>query len=151
VRQPRQHARICIVFNFLGHLVISLFGRGHFFGFGTQNSQVDRRYSGLRYQFGSFCLYLISIDDGVCDRWQFSYSTVGRGSGFTPVGVVEKFLADIVDGESDFDFVGSDCGVPAAIFAEKPGLDVAEVFCAVRCGNFNLSDDREVTKRLRCR
>lgn len=64
------------------------------------------------------------------------------------MGVVEKFLANLVDGESNFDFVGSDCGVSATVFAEKPGLDVAEVFCIVRCDDFNLFDDREVTQCL---
>ena len=65
------------------------------------------------------------------------------------MGVVEKFLANSVNGESDFDFVGSDRRVPAAIFPEKSGLDVAKVFRVVRSDDFNLSDDREAAERLR--
>lgn len=64
------------------------------------------------------------------------------------MGVVEKFLADIVVSKSDFDFAGVDLYVSTALFAEKSGLDVAEVFCVARCGNFNLSDDREIAQRL---
>ncbi len=57
------------------------------------------------------------------------------------MGAVEKFLANTANGESDFDFVGSNRRIPAAVFTEKSRLDVAAVFCIVGCGDFNLSDD----------